>query len=1765
MVINAAQIAEAQKIAELLEQEALSGAGAQPVYLINNPDLNFQIEETDSASINATPLNSTEVNEAIATGSASPATPTDSEQYLENTEEYNDALNESGGAGGAGGTRRTNRSYGSGTGGAIEAVNDLDSEATDAVLGFTEEEYSHYNTETGYWEPDPEKLEQFELFLLKRANILACILTMLSSISDLRQLAEETFTGTPIEEVKHSAKDIYSKRIKSLTKIARTAIGKVFEKINSENKKLFDDRMDDIKANNEGSGADTENFCTGGNRDIETQEMALKEQMRYLESTSNTLEAMQGVINSLIDFLLATLGSEDFGTLSVVQSLREFNDKIEELSTKVDEQIEEIKDKMAELVDAEVIGWLGFVMALCGGIVGLAINWIITECGSNADWAEGLDYMDDVSIDQMLKDYRGGIVAAQNGQRLAVAMQLSRMDLWNTARQQLTGLSGVQTNAEIVMAATESTMGHVLQVLDMTSSQLMLKTSLHNLATKSAQDLQQLRKAQGIRLASFGLSIIMLALSIVITCLTFGSGAMLILAAIVAVLAIAKSLADTYAATVIADVDSYDPPAPNDDFDHGVQSQGNTTLDGLNAMEAAQAENMSAATATAGLLGTTTDGYYYFNSTAFSVFELKQMMLDNAIRMTFAMMKQMRDLLRVAQAELTGKSVANSSEALLQNAVENILLQKDLVLSAIKFMHQQIVEAKNIVRQKQIMTDKAWNNFGWSLLGNVVGAVLGGALGGAPGALLGMSIGGTLASSIYQYVSGYFDRYWSMDINCGASMREINNLLAEQGNQSIEAKIDQAMAEAFEELMTNGISSIGDGYSAVNSGAVSGMYNRLQRIFAAVELVAKGKSMMSELRAIVKQQLTGITLSRSGELSQSINQARFSTMMRVGQNLVRFLSQRVQVLNRANDAAKQQTLSLSLMIVNAVLSVVAFACVGVTNTIANALAGLAPALMSLASSLGNMIQAIISSTAGFGDYSNYNAKTEVDKTGRVIRNGEGIDARLDQLEHDIMCEMNTGLIETLDGGYSTVSADSALLSTRLKNLANVREAIAIARSSISAMMDEVRAQLTGKRVGEATFGRETLDNHKQISLEILGSLKMALDTIADRYNKIAEADRQILISAIQGAISLASLVISAVSAVKQGEIKQMDRTGADTNVRGGTYPTQATPGAPAAPTPAPAQPVAAQPAPSQAQPVTPAAAQPAPRGEQQAAREASSHLQSRSELAGQVTTLGRVNAVLNLCNLLFTIIAEVAWDHSSSVRSAISPSSQRGQASRPQAGRNLEVKKNEGGDRNAFSSLDNMDADIDNAEYDSTVYQTRMNVRSAIAHRSEVLVQQCFNLIKSIPDTVKAFHNPKTEGAYAAGVTSRVQQFARTYSTEATVQMISQGCTDPVDLEIAIDALGNMHANPTESQRSTEVVRQLRDQIEHDPNLAPEAKTRLLQRCDAAIAHLANPQAAQQARPVEAPRQPEQAPATQRVQALLEQARRIEAGIQAQQAELTRLEPQYTELAAEVAAVRGQLEQPNSETSRASLDARLTELEQELTEINIQREAVRTRIAALDAELQTARQEAVEIQQQVQGQINDINTRAAALQSERERLLQLPSRTTEQNLRIQTIDRELADLQTQRQILGSADASDVLGRVAEVRGQIEEARRSLRELDQQANQTRESIVSIRRVLHDRERTAAAQQPQAAPAAGPSMFAQITSYFRQAERGREADVDRIDPDQQQAGEVVHASGEEPPVLAALRGIDLRRESDHERWERLAGEQEGVQAMTGAGVA
>jgi len=1813
-------------MAELQEQSALAGTFAQPSYLISD---NIQFNALDGAGLDQVALSpsqtfvSTEMN-SVFSAVASQNTGglvEEMEQYLANTTEYNNSLNE---------TPPTPPPpppppTGDSTGSAIDQVNSLEAQNDADTLDFTETNYSHLNGD-GYYEPDAEKLEEWAKKIIVRANVMMALLIALTSQFEAKQIAEEIFSGIQREpDGKYSYKKIFARKFQSMQKIVQTAIAKVFEWINTQNMRIYNEKMAAIKKEGKGFWKGVKDFFKGGADSKARTQQALKESQKYLESTKRTLGALQRVLNSIATFLEETAGEGEGAifNLGMAKFLKGFSAKLEEVNKQIDQKLNEVNEKLRQMEEKENKPWykkmggaiwhgvksiftldfkglldsinefldglkksfddlrewlgpVGYIMDPFGSLTGFDPASLTCSIAKGpvmlVQWAFG--YLDDgtdpdyqaVDVKKLVDEYRGGLVGMQNAYRMYLALKLFQADVRNAVREKFTGLTGVSNDAELLMASAEATMGNGISMFDMAASQLMLKIKLHNQVTKLIKDLNQMRKAEPLRALAPVALVVSIVLAAIGTVLSFGTAGVPLWIGVATLAAgLAAGLSSAGAAAIEADIDGYNAVEPGGGQEAGRTSFGcgHVILDTFENLDRQTNINSGQAARDGGLMVKNKDGSYSFDTHAFASYEMRQNIINNSIRAIFNLIKNGRDMRRIVESEFTGSALVDSGEALLQNSVEHILSQKQIILSAVKFQLQEKITAKNIARESKLRAKKAVMGAVWSVAGAAAGGFLGGCLGGLPGIMIGAGIGSAMASSGYNFYQAGWGEGNARGADLNSSNADLERLFARQGDDSTEGRLDRAEAQAYLDLMNSGIVSAGNGYYGINLGLVTSAYSKIGAIYSAKEALAKMRAFSSELRSIVKQQMAGITLATVGDLSQSVNQANFGTAMRVMSNITSFLSAKVQLMNRAVDAEHAFKMSAWSFGINAALSVTGFSCMGAFSAGSQAFnltAGLAPSLMSLNNSINSLASHIIAANGDLGAYNNYNAKTTVEKTGRRTQNNpEDVDQKLANAEYDILSEMGQGLIESLDGANVGVSAAAAKISTRMRNLYNIKEALTIARS----LMADSRLA-AGAKINRQDFGRENVDQNKSIMLAMVDAMKQALETIITRQNQVSEAKKGIILSAIATGISLLSIAC----AVKASEYSSKVINNKTVAPSSSAKPGETAPVATAKPAVEVKTPSAAQAAPSAKTPLTGAEKQPKYLDNPEGAKAAKWYA---------------ARDWLSLTGIALDCVADNWFD---SAHNDV-------KAKEPKKTENVDSKRSavsaDNGGGGYFNSSNNMDADIAESEYQMEGLQNNSAAMSYAAARYDKLFHQ--TIVGGMKDTCSALNNygPKNPLAYARSNNS---------TDTVPAPKISPASINSLPPARRLECLLGLNGNdPLKAAKYAQANKIALDQ----PSVEVMVKMEKDPVKQAQIAALLSPppQAPQPAEPGKTNReQPHQT--TSRSRALLEQANRIEARIESTRKgaanDVRGTKEKIAGVKGEIEEIEGKVDVKNKEINdlKASavqadpatlerIEARIKEIQGELPPLRGQLQSkkievaklkgeIKERLAARKVEAGKFRADHIKVNQEIREgakqsgeEIEQIKRRAVA---EKRDL------TTEELAAIGGLEEEIKTAQKIIEMNGNAEkvyeASDP--EMDEMNGRLDELNDEIKKFEGRINGLQEELKGLQKVItseKEKQRAAAAKGPRSkndTVSGQRTTLAFVSEFLGFGKETRKKTTENIDREikDQKPGERA-AAGRQAIAAAGFSGLgkEKRNSSPRDLYDQVVEQEETLSRMVGVG--
>jgi archaellum component FlaC len=758
----------------------------------------------------------------------------------------------------------------------------------------------------------------------------------------------------------------------------------------------------------------------------------------------------------------------------------------------------------------------------------------------------------DLNIDVLVREIRGGIIRGQNAFRVAIAISLLKAELRNIVFREVTGLNGVAGNAELIAAAADLLVGPATMIADAAVSNMMTRASIYNTMLQTIESFDKLDKAKAALAAGVLLTVVALVIAIIMIAYSAGSGtvpaALIVAAAFTSAAAAASNMA---AQNILADIQTFDvdkPVAPVTDDVEMADGRGSVS-DVLNGIDQEIAAMESALAKGEGFMVTTKDGMMYLDSKAIANFERQMNALNNGIRAMFYLLKQKQDLRRLIKAILGGNAGSSASEGLTLKSMESLLAQRQAVVSAITFQMSQYIAAKNMVTQKNTALGKVNEGAAGQCIGATASCVLAciPVVGGVTSAVVNLCV--SIASAAVSIAVALSNE--KLNMTYASNDEQLDAFLENRaGNDnSFESKLDRMEAEAMLEFLQNGLIGTGDGYHGVNGSQLAQTLHKLQQIFQLKQVLSDAMTLGAKVRAAVMRELTGVSPGTAAEeMTKAVNQANFTTALRVMSNLSTHMKTVASVMNQARDAEKAMIMSCVMGAINIVASAVSFVGIGAeVGTAASAVGKLASPVGSVLSSLSNVIIASLSATSDNGELEGYDVNDVVDDMeGKKTNNKKAGDwqTRLDEREEEIMREMATSMINSMDSSLLGVSADTSLINSKMNKLYNMKLAIAMAMQ----VMRDIKAAM-GKFQSSSSL-TEIIEANRSASMSILEALQGSLESIVERENQKTQSTMQAVQASITLAISLAQLGCTAGKVSNEQKIvAEMTKTAPDqTNV-----------------------------------------------------------------------------------------------------------------------------------------------------------------------------------------------------------------------------------------------------------------------------------------------------------------------------------------------------------------------------------------------------------------------------------------------------------------------------------------------------------------------------------------------------------------------------------------------------------------------------------------
>ena len=764
-------------------------------------------------------------------------------------------------------------------------------------------------------------------------------------------------------------------------------------------------------------------------------------------------------------------------------------------------------------------------------------------------WSD-LDYFEATNVFQdILSDIRSKMVAADNLYQAMLFMQTAQQDLSDSVRETILEISSHSSKAEYAYVSHEGFSKTASLLFDTTFNTLMSRVHYFNQTIRIAKNIRKLKEGRAKRIASRVFTAGAIAL-VAVACLigAFYSGGASIAAGIGLIGAILGALGGAlgawsakHAQSMVSD--SYDPASADFTFDlltHRKKT-GKAVTNALNEADR-QEEILAQSMANVNFLEKVDDGFYALNVKALASFEIRQQHLHNFKKIITLLAKAQRDLSRTITAIALEKAIRDHGEGYLLQNLERTIHHRSLITNAIKFQLQQIVQARNIARQNQLMVKNAF----WDAMSPIIGAVCSAPLAFIPGVGWGLAIaiGSAVGAGINQLVKAYAgDSGYDMNLQMESQEfeRVLENRRENRASGTPEDRLYELEDQLYAQLLNNGLVGTGDGYQNVNFVLVGKIYNQLMKIQLLRQALETLRAAQAKISAAIRQQVVGVGSSFT-ELGQVSSRAGLQQSMVIVSSLTRFLQERASVLNRARTAEKARTNAWVSFSVNTALSAagVGTAAAAGANTAISSLANsLTPAAMSLFNAVYTMATSIVAAQEGLGAYEHFDSEKAVKQIRGDKLKDDNVYAKLSALEEQVYLEAGRNLARTMDGANMIMDGQvTGILSQRMNSVNNLRKMLLILISSKDQLSRAVRS-----KVGIATSAVEDFSDiastREQFSKSIMNSLIEAVNVVIERDNQISNAQRQALVSGLSALMSIASIAMTAVSAYSQGKAQEL--------------------------------------------------------------------------------------------------------------------------------------------------------------------------------------------------------------------------------------------------------------------------------------------------------------------------------------------------------------------------------------------------------------------------------------------------------------------------------------------------------------------------------------------------------------------------------------------------------------------------------------------------
>lgn len=972
-----------------------------------------------------------------------------------------------------------------------------------------------YITSDGTYEHiDSEKLYQLLRLYNMLTNLEIGIDEVYEEKEDLRDLIDEVVTGVSvtsddIQQLRENAIKNIELKVKGVSDFAVA----LYKKVNQDNLATYQQKMKDID-NRSHSCEGFVNWITGGKYQIEDEEDKKTTTEEYYNVCKDNLQSLMHAMSALGAVLKAT-GDSDLNGLGM--SFDEFCRRIQH---------------------------------------------VIDRMNAGGTSAHG-DYFDKDDMGNLfgdiLHDIKHIMSTLENIFRAEISAKSAKDDEKYAVEEETWSQKMPDSMVEFSFIAARSLFNTCDLLSDTSFNTLMATVKEYNDTIQLAKNVEKLKEAQGWRIAGAILTIIAVIVAIVVTCLTFGGasetivGALALGAAVAGIAAGISSGLGGYLASQLND--SFDPADPNYGVTNGVYKKpgktGDKTLDAMNDVDRGE-EELGNNLQNQDLCVQQSDGNYALNGKALAAFTYTQNVLHNILKAIVATDKAKRDLARSVDATITGKSVREHGDSYLAGNIESIVHERDMMTQAIKFQLNDIVTAKNIKHQNEMMAEKSL----WSMLGGTIGAVVGVVLGiliPGVGYALGMAVGAAIGNGITSLYfalrsdSGYQMQY-KMDSAQFDRLLDMKRKQHSKTNGYAEEDLENTEFAVYENMMDNGIVSTGDGYQNVDYGLVAKAYSVLGNVQAIREALAKVRAAKVQMAAEVSREVLGVSGLADTSLVTGAAKAEFQMSMAIVQGIVKDLQEKSAVNNRARDAEKaviSASVSLGVSVVvggtgcalgGAGAAAEAGSTMEAVGQFANSMT---IGVMGAVNGAVNMIMSSLYATSGYGDYGHFDANEIANKV-KTKGNGNSPSDQLTELERSAYQQAGDNLMRTVTGGAEGVDTGlTAELSQRIEVLNNLKEAFAMVADARKNLKADV-ASATGMSAGVNIDTADMAYSQASVSQQIMNCLIQGMEVISQRQNQMSDATRQAIISAVDTGMSIVSSGLGAAAAAKALDAKAVN-------------------------------------------------------------------------------------------------------------------------------------------------------------------------------------------------------------------------------------------------------------------------------------------------------------------------------------------------------------------------------------------------------------------------------------------------------------------------------------------------------------------------------------------------------------------------------------------------------------------------------------------------